>query len=59
MQRIHVYGGNCLSCKAVHNWVEERGKLFTDEEVETEVWKRLRQQSKDFYCAGFDVLVKR
>jgi hypothetical protein len=21
-----VYGGKCLSCKAVHNWVEERGK---------------------------------
>jgi hypothetical protein len=30
-----------------------------DEEVETEVWKWLRQQSKDFYAAGFDTLVKR
>jgi hypothetical protein len=29
------------------------------EEVETEVWKWLRQQSKDFYAAGFDALVKR
>jgi hypothetical protein len=27
--------------------------------VETEVWKWLRQQSKDFYAAGFDALVKR
>jgi hypothetical protein len=24
-----------------------------------EVWKWLRQQSKDFYAAGFDTLVKR
>jgi hypothetical protein len=30
-----------------------------DEEVETEVRKWLRQQSKDFYAAGFDVLVMR
>jgi hypothetical protein len=30
-----------------------------DEEVETEVWKWLRQQSKEFYAAGFDALVKR
>jgi histone-lysine N-methyltransferase SETMAR len=36
------------------------GKHFTDEEVvETEVQKWLRQQSKDFYVAGFDALVKR
>jgi hypothetical protein len=30
-----------------------------DEEVETEVWKRLRQQSRDFYAVGFDGLVIR
>jgi hypothetical protein len=36
------------------------GKRFADEEeVETEVWKWLRQQSKDFYAAGFAALVKR
>jgi hypothetical protein len=36
------------------------GKRFADdEEVETEVRKWLRQQSKDFYVAGFDALVKR
>jgi hypothetical protein len=35
-------------------------KIFADnEEVETEVLKWLRQQSKDFYAAGFDALVKR
>jgi hypothetical protein len=39
------------------------GKRFTDdEEVETKVWKWLRQQSKqskDFHAVGFDALVKR
>jgi hypothetical protein len=45
-----VYGGKCLSRKAVHNWVEKRIKYFPDdEEVETEVRKWLIQQSKDFY----------
>jgi hypothetical protein len=40
-----------------------RVKRFTcgwhDEEVETEVWKWLRQQSRDFYVASSDALVKR
>jgi cation transport regulator ChaB len=36
------------------------GKRFADdEEVETEVRKQLKQQSKDFYAAGFDTMVKR
>jgi hypothetical protein len=30
-----------------------------DEEVEIELWKWLRQQSKDFYAVGFDAPVKR
>jgi hypothetical protein len=55
-----VYGGNCLSRKAVHNWVEKRGCVLPDaEEVETEVRKWLRQQSKDICAVGFDALVKR
>jgi hypothetical protein len=33
--------------------------LVDDEEVETEVRKWLRQQSKDSYDAGFDAFVKR
>jgi hypothetical protein len=46
--------------KAVHTWAEKRGKCFAyDEEVEMEVRMWLRQQSKDFYAAGFDALVKR
>jgi hypothetical protein len=40
-----VYGAKYLSRKALHNWVEKRGKRFADdEEVETEVRKWLRQQ---------------
>jgi hypothetical protein len=36
------------------------GKRFADDgEVETEAWKWLRQQSKDFCVADFDALVKR
>jgi hypothetical protein len=35
-----VYGGNCLSRKAVHSWAEKRDKRCADdEEVETEVRK--------------------
>jgi hypothetical protein len=52
-----VYGAKCLSRKAVHIWVEKSDKYFADdEEVETEVRKWLRQQSKDFYTAGFDMM---
>jgi hypothetical protein len=28
------------------------------EEFKTELWKQLRQQSKDFCAAGFDALIK-
>jgi hypothetical protein len=42
-----VYSGKCLSRKAVDNCVEKRGKRFADDEdVETEVRKWPRQQSK-------------
>jgi hypothetical protein len=55
-----VYGGECLSRKAVHSWDEKRGKGFADDEnVETEARKWLIQQSKDFYAADFDALLKR
>jgi hypothetical protein len=47
-----VYGGKRLSCKVLHNWVKKHGKLFSDEEAEMDMWKWLRQQSKDFYVAG-------
>jgi hypothetical protein len=55
-----VHSGKCLSCKAVHNWVQKfsqrRSKLTHDE---TEVRKWLRQQSKDFHAEVFNTLVKR
>jgi hypothetical protein len=51
-----VYPGKCLSRKAVQPWWQN---FADDEEVETEVRKWLRQQSKDFYAAGFDALIKR
>jgi hypothetical protein len=46
-----IYGGKRfnIGCK----------RFADDEEVQTEVWKSLRQQSKDFYSANFDALVKR
>jgi hypothetical protein len=52
-----VYGGKCLSRKGGS---QLGGKRFADdEEVETEVRKWLRRQSKYFCAAGFDALVKR
>jgi hypothetical protein len=59
-EEFPVYRGECLSRKAVHNWVEKfyQGRSSVAE-VQTEVRKWLRQQSKDFYAAGFDALVKR
>jgi hypothetical protein len=54
-----VDGEKCLSLKAAHNWGEKRGSRFADdEEVEAELRKWLRQQSKDFYAAGFNALLK-
>jgi hypothetical protein len=53
-----VYDGKCLLRKADHKRVEKRDKRFADdEEVEMDVRKWLRQQSKDFYAVGFDTLV--
>jgi hypothetical protein len=55
-----AYGGEYLSRKTVHSWVEKCGKRFADgEEVKTYMWKWLRQQSKGFYAEGFGALVKR
>jgi hypothetical protein len=51
---FHVYGGKCLSRKAFHSWVKQRDERFADdEEVETEVRKWLRQQSKRLLCCRF------
>jgi hypothetical protein len=56
---LPVYGGKCLLSKAVHNSAEKfsqgRSKVADDE---TEARKWLRQQSKHFYAADFEALVK-
>jgi hypothetical protein len=52
-EMLPVYGGRCLSCKAVHNRVAK--SFADDEEVETEVWKWLRQQSKGSHAVGVNV----
>jgi hypothetical protein len=45
----------CFSRKAVHSWVEKSGKRFADdEEVETEMRKWLRRQTKYFCVTGVD-----
>jgi hypothetical protein len=60
IQKYFQYGGKCLPRKAFHIWVKKHDKYFADDqEVETEVRKWLRQQSKNFYAAGFNTLVKR
>jgi hypothetical protein len=52
-----LYGRKCLRCEAVHTWVANVS-LMEKAGVETEVRKWLRQQSKDFYAAGFYAMVK-
>jgi hypothetical protein len=52
--RVHHYQPD--SKHASMQWCK---RFSDDEEVETEVRKWLRQQSKDFCAAGFDALVKR
>jgi hypothetical protein len=55
-----LYGGKCLSRKAVYNWVKKLLQSLADgEEVETEFRKWLEKQSKDFSATGFDALLKR
>jgi hypothetical protein len=51
-----VHGGKCLSREAVDNWIE---KFSQGRSKVSGVRNWLRQQSKDFYVAGFDALIKR
>jgi hypothetical protein len=55
-----VYGGKCLLRNAVHNWFEKfsQGRSQGVDDA-TEVRNWLRQQSKAFYAAEFEALVKR
>jgi hypothetical protein len=57
---VPVCGGKFLLRKAIHNCVEKRVKPFADdEEIETDVRKWLRHQSKDLCAVGFDALLNR
>jgi hypothetical protein len=61
MQRIFIKKCFLFTVGSVCHvkWVHLGGKGFTDDkEVGTEVQKWLRQQSKHFYAAGFDALLK-
>jgi hypothetical protein len=54
---VPIYGGQCLSRKAVHNWV-------ANVSLKTKELKRRRgsgwvETTKDFYASGFDAIVKR
>jgi hypothetical protein len=55
-----VYGGKCLSRKlftlGLRNFLKDVRKL---QMMPNQVWKWLRQESKELYAAGFDALVKR
>jgi hypothetical protein len=55
-KNIPVYGGMCLSCKAVHSWVEKfpqrRSKVADDARPDAEM------AETTVNAAGFDTLVK-
>jgi hypothetical protein len=52
--------GSVCRVKQFTTEVDKRGKRFADdEEVETEVRKWMKQQSKYLHAAGFDARVKR
>jgi hypothetical protein len=54
-----VYFGKCLLLKAVHNLVEKFKFVRKSQMMPDQLRQWLRQQSKDFYAAGVDVLTKR
>jgi hypothetical protein len=61
MQRIFIEKCFLFTVGSVCHikWFSLGGKHFTDdEEAKTKVWKWLRQQSKDYYAASFEALVK-
>jgi hypothetical protein len=57
---ISVYGGKCLSRKAVQTGSRNSLKVFRKSQMMADqVQKLLRRQPKDFYATSFDALVKR
>jgi hypothetical protein len=57
-----VYGGKCLSRKAVHNWVEKfsqgRSKVADDIRPGLPVEILVATTARYLYASGFDALVK-
>jgi hypothetical protein len=43
-EMFNIYGGKCLSRKAVQKLIEKHDERFVDDEVETDLRKWLRQQ---------------
>jgi hypothetical protein len=56
-EMLPVDGEKCLSPKVVHDWVANF--LLMTKTLKWRCGKWLRRQSKDFYAAGFDALIKR
>ena len=55
-----MYGEHCLSRQAVHNWVQKFSEGRPSIEDELRVGRiTFRQQTKEFFAAGFQGLVKR
>ena len=63
-EMLPMYGEHCLSCQALHNWVQKfsEGRTSIEDEhpaVERAMSAWFRQQPKEFFAAGFQGLVKR
>jgi hypothetical protein len=63
-EMLPMYGEHCLSRQAVHNWVQKfpEGRTSIEDEhpaVESAVRTWFRQQTKEFFAAGFQGLAKR
>jgi len=59
-EMLPIYGEHCLSLQAVHNWVQKFSEGRTsieDEHRAVRAW--FRQQTKEFFAAGFQGRVKR
>jgi hypothetical protein len=52
---LFILGSVCR----LKRFITGSGNFADDEEVETEMWKWLRQRPKDFCAAGIDALAKR
>jgi hypothetical protein len=55
-----VYGGKCLSLKAVHNWVEKFSQGLSKVAYDARPGAEVAETTvKRLLCCGFETLVKR